>query len=81
MGLLYLEGFGVERDAAKGMHYLEQAAARGYQPAAELLEGFRGLADTDSAPADGMPIRSDDSVLSSVKNMAKRFLGKFSKRS
>ncbi len=80
MGRLYLEGFGVERDAAKSMHYLEQAAAQGYQPAVELLEEFRNLTDTYSTPTDDMPLRSDDSVLSSVKNMAKKFLWKFKKR-
>jgi TPR repeat protein len=51
LGLRYLKGDGVERDEAKGRHWLGLSAKNGYGPATRKLEDLDKPAEPAPAPA------------------------------
>lgn len=53
MSYSYLNGFGVQKDEAKGMKLLQAAAAQGFKPAVDQLQKTAAPAATQPATTDG----------------------------
>jgi TPR repeat protein len=45
--MMYYRGYGVSKDLATARAWLQKAAARGYDPAREMLARLDAAADTD----------------------------------